>query len=233
MSFTFRSKIHEITSGQFQLVRRSDLHVPLVVLKSGVDVPLFTANAQNFLEAKFVVNAYKCAFHQRKPGSQLDCPTYSEGHCFCGVDELYEAMIDEMEKASRSKFSKRERRWMDHRKLTLLQKHQNVFLLEAVAGQTPATASRGRKADGARGGINLAPSEDEVSKLFQIYKTKSIDSLSLEKQRVVYLAEKIAEEMDKDRRCYLDHVCLKTHGGFFLWHDHILSGVQSKSKTLV
>ena len=60
VTFTFRGKTFDMPSGQFDLVHRSDLHVPLVILK---------AASPKMQGAKFVVNSYKCNFHQRTNSS--------------------------------------------------------------------------------------------------------------------------------------------------------------------
>ncbi|CAK9063648.1 unnamed protein product [Durusdinium trenchii] len=191
VTFTFRGKTFDMPSGQFDLVHRSDLHVPLVILK---------AASPKMQGAKFVVNSYKCNFHQRTNSALLECPTLNDGLCYCGVDELYEAVIDEIEK-TKSKFSKRERRWMDHKKMQLLQKHKDNFSLVPVPKPGASGASLGG-AGRMAGAASLIPkpSDAEVSQLLQIYLTDRVSSLSTEKQRTVQLAARIADEIDKERR---------------------------------
>ncbi|CAE7817492.1 unnamed protein product, partial [Symbiodinium sp. CCMP2592] len=190
LTLTFEGPQLGMTSKQFELVCRKDLDVPLVAISSDRRV-------QN---AKFVINSFKRAFHTKGVHSTLDCPTFEDGLCFCGVHELYEALIDELDKTFKTKFSTYDRRWMDIKKMKLLQHHRNAFKLGSLNTAVVVDVEESSVASEARTALVLKPREDEVQLLFQSYLTDQVSTLTPEKQRAVLLAERIAEEMDKDRR---------------------------------
>ena len=108
----------ELNDDQFSLVCREDLEVPFVSLPGRPKLE----------QAKFVINTAGCKFHG--PSDHYHCPYFaSQGVCFCGVDHLLTAVLDEMEKRFNVHLNKIQRQWVDVEKNRLLKKHEKVYKL--------------------------------------------------------------------------------------------------------
>ena len=178
LTLTFEGPQLGMTSKQFGLVCRKDLDVPLVAISSDRRV-------QN---ARFVINSFKCAFHTKGVHSPLD-----------------EALIDELDKTLKSKFSTYDRRWMDIKKMKpkLLQHHRAAFELGSLNTAVVVDEEEFSVATEARTASVWKTREDEVRLLVQSYPTDQVSTLAAlapEKQKAVLLAARVAEEIDKDRR---------------------------------
>lgn len=107
-----------LSEDQFSLVCRDDLEVPFVALPGGATLE----------QAKFVINAASCKFHDAK--DSFHCPYFAtQGVCFCGVDHLLTAILEEMEKSFKVHLNKIQKQWVDVEKNRLLRQHEKVYKL--------------------------------------------------------------------------------------------------------
>ena len=117
----------DLMEDQFSLVCREDLEVPFVALPS--------TRGSTLQQAKFVINAAGCKFH--KAWDSYHCPYFAtQGVCFCGVDHLLSAILEEMEKSFKIHLNRIQRQWVDVEKNRLLRKHEKVYTVH----KTQATA---------------------------------------------------------------------------------------------
>lgn len=110
----------ELNENQFSLVCREDLEVPFVALPG---------RNSSLQQAKFVINTAGCKFHDA--GDSYHCPYFAtQGVCFCGVDHLLTAILEEMEKSFNIHLNKIQKQWVDVEKNRLLQKHEKVYKVQ-------------------------------------------------------------------------------------------------------
>ena len=115
----------ELNEQQFSLVSRDDLEVPFVTLPGQVS---WGAAATRLQAAKFIINAAGCRFHDAS--NSYHCPYFAtQGACFCGVDHLLAAVLDDLEKTFNIHLNKVQKQWVDVEKNRLLQKHEKVYKL--------------------------------------------------------------------------------------------------------
>lgn len=189
-TFNFELKL-KIDLQRFELVSAQDLKVALVVLAE--------PNTALAL-ARFVVNCAMCDSH--KTGSH-ECPTVDQGLCFCGVHELYDAMIEELDRKFHIKFSNKDKRWMDEQKRKLLEKHKSHFRLQgAKRKEKKKRKKRGEQASSSSGDVMLvddAPNTP-VAALLEAYLWNDLRALTPEQRKTVELAKEIAGEIEHRRR---------------------------------
>eukprot|EP00435_Cladocopium_sp_Y103_P019923 s209_g4.t2 len=110
----------ELNENQFSLVCREDLEVPFVALPG---------RHSSLQQAKFVINTAGCKFHDA--GDSYHCPYFAtQGVCFCGVDHLLTAILEEMEKSFNIHLNKIQKQWVDVEKNRLLRKHEKIYKVQ-------------------------------------------------------------------------------------------------------
>ena len=117
----------ELNEQQFSLASRDDLEVPFVTLPGQVSRG---AAATRLQAAKFIINAAGCKFHDAS--SSYHCPYFAtQRACFCGVDHLLAAVLDDLEMNGNDNIhlNKVQKQWVDVEKNRLLQKHEKVYKL--------------------------------------------------------------------------------------------------------
>eukprot|EP00438_Fugacium_kawagutii_P028414 Skav216771 [mRNA] locus=scaffold3378:44289:50185:- [translate_table: standard] len=181
-----------LSEDQFSLVCRDELEVPFVALPG--------PRGATLEHAKFVINAASCKFHSAKDSHH--CPYFAtQGVCFCGVDHLLTAILEEMEKSFNVHLNKIQRQWVDVEKSRLLRQHEKVYKLnkpqaEGKDGSQPKHSNvvlRGVKTEAAS---EVAVPDEMIQKILRSYVSGSVENLSEEERKILAAVKVVVAEVE-------------------------------------
>ncbi|CAE8743155.1 unnamed protein product [Polarella glacialis] len=212
----FRETSLDLCTGQFRLVCQDDVDVPVVAIfppaaaaVAGQQEAVAHNNkstcdsdaASRLRSADFIVNKAACCFHDDVEGDFSDCSYKGQGVCFCGVDQLFSSLVDELKRNLGIKFSRAQDRRIGAMKMQLLNKHRKVF---QNAQQRRKAESKDKAAGGSSRQTRASPEEADIERVCEMIVEKCsedrTEELDAEERRILQIAEHLAAKLDEEKR---------------------------------